>query len=92
MSEDDKKSVRVREFIEYSGFRTMAAVGVFLRQLGKSIDDVEKVVSDVNTGFSILLDTGKRVVGALNRPRVDAAIEYHQRQLERLEKKKSENL
>jgi len=92
MSSDEEKEVKVREYIEYSGFKTFAGVSMFLQQLGKGIDDVEKVVSNVNTGFSILLDTGRRVVGALNQPRIDAAIDFHRRQLERLEEKKRENL
>ena len=92
MSREKEKEVRVRELIEYGGFKTWTAVSMFLQQLGKGIDDVESVVSDVNTGFSILLDTGRRVVGALNRPGIDAAMEYHRRQLELLEEKKKRNL
>ena len=92
MSKEREKEIRIREFVEYSGFKTMTAVSMFLHELGKGIDDVEKVVSNVNTGFSILLDTGRKVVGALNRPRLDAEIDFHRRQLERLEEKKRENL
>ena len=89
MSKDEREKVRVREFIEYSGFKTWAAVSQFLQQLGKSIDDVERVVSDVNTGFSLIIDTGRRVIGALAQPNIDAAIEHHRREIERLEKKKN---
>jgi len=93
MSTDkEKEEVRIRRLVEYGGFRTWTAVSMFLQQLGKDIDDVESVVSDVNTGFSILLDTGRRVVGALNRSGIDAAMEYHRRQLELLEEKKKRNL
>ncbi len=92
MSRDEEKEVKVRKLIEYSGFKTWTAASMFLQELGKGIDEVEQIVSNVNTGFSILLDTGRRVVGALNQPRVDAAIDYHRRQLERLEEKKRENL
>ena len=92
MSREKEKEVKVRELIEYGGFKTWTAVSHFLQQLGKGIDDVESVVSDVNTGFSILLDTGRRVVGALNRSGIDAAMEYHHRQLELLEEKKKRNL
>jgi len=92
MARDEEKEVRVRELVEYGGFKTFAAVSVFLQKLGKGIDDVEQVVSNVNTGFSILLDTGRTVVGALNRPRIDAEMDYHRRQLELLEEKKKRNL
>lgn len=92
MSKEKEKEIRIREFVEYSGFKTMTSVSMFLHELGKGIDDVEKIVSNVNTGFSILLDTGRKVVGALNRPRIDAEIDFHRRQLERLEEKKRENL
>lgn len=92
MSRDEKKEIKVREFIEYSGFKTWAAVGLFLQQLGKGIDDVERVVSDVNTGFGLIIDTGRRVIGALTQPNIDAEIERHRREIERLEEKKRENL
>lgn len=92
MVRDKEDEVKVRELVEYGGFKTWAAVGMFLQQLGKGIDDVDQIVSNVNTGFSILLDTGRKVVGALTEPRIDAEIEYHRRQLERLEAKKRENL
>lgn len=92
MAREEDKEVKVRELVEYGGFKTWAAVSTFLQQLGKGIDDVDQIVSNVNTGFSILLDTGRKVVGALSEPRIDAEIEYHLRQLERLEAKKRKNL
>ncbi|GAJ04574.1 unnamed protein product, partial [marine sediment metagenome] len=76
---EEKKEIKVKDLVRYSGFKMWTDVSLFLQQLGKSIDDVESVVSDVNTGFSILLDTGRRVVGALNRSGIDAAMEYHHR-------------
>jgi len=93
MSTDkEKEEVSVRRLVEYGGFKTFAAVSMFLQQLGKGIDDVEQVVSNVNTGFSILLDTGRKVVGALSKPRIDAEIDYHRRQLELLEERRKRNL
>lgn len=89
MSGDDEKKVQVRAFTEYSGFKTLAAADEFLTNIGKGIDDVEKIVSDVNTGFSILLGTSRRVVAALSSsPSIDDVIDYHRREIELLEEKK----
>lgn len=90
--EDERKGLKVRELVEYGYFPTLAAATRFLKNIGKGINDVERIVSNVNTGVSILLETGKYVIGALTQPTVDAQIDFHRRQLEQLEKKKRENL
>lgn len=90
--EEKKDKVKVRELVEYGGFKTLAAAGLFLQRIGKGINEVEGIVTNVNTGVSILLETGKYVIGALTQPPIDAAIEYHRHALERLEEKKKKNL
>ena len=92
MSGDEEEGVKIRELIEYSGFRTRAAVSVFLENIGRKIEEAESIVSDVSTGFSILFQTGRRVIGALTSPSIDDVIEHHRRELARLEEKKKKNL